>query len=279
MCYIPVAIATVGQNSTCCEWGRERWSDRRTQLNSDRLCLQVTNSPFGPSAVGMKNLLIEALPRRDRDRLLENCEPRELAVGDVLCELDEPIRHVFFPTGSFISQIAPIDAGASLEVGLVGFEGMLGTSLLLDVNIAPQRALVQGGGTAWQIKAAPFCRELQRSLPLRRLANRYLYVTLRQVAQTAGCTHFHIMGARLARWLLMTSDRAQADEFYITHEFMSLMLGVRREGVTAAAGLLQKAKLIEYARGNITILDRRGLKAAACSCYAEAKKTYASMFG
>jgi len=227
----------------------------------------------------MKNLLIEALPRRDRDRLLEHCEHLELTLSDVLCEPDEPIRHVFFPTGSFISQIAPVDARASLEVGLVGDEGMLGTSLLLGVNIAPQRALVQGPGTAWRIKAAPFCRELERSLPLRRMASRYLYVTLRQVAQTAGCTHFHVIGARLARWLLMTSDRAHADRFYITHEFMSLMLGVRREGVTAAAGLLQKARLIQYVRGNVTILDRRGLKAAACTCYAEAKKTYTRMLG
>jgi CRP-like cAMP-binding protein len=227
----------------------------------------------------MKNLLIEALPRRDRDRLLENCENLELTLSDVLCEPDERIRHVFFPTSSFISQIAPVDARASLEVGLVGDEGMLGTSLLLGVNIAPQRALVQGQGTAWRIKAAPFCRELERSQPLRRIASRYLYVTLRQVAQAAGCTHFHVIGARLARWLLMTSDRAHADHFYITHEFMSLMLGVRREGVTAAAGLLQKAKLIQYVRGNVTILDRRGLKAAACTCYAEAKKTYARMLG
>ena len=227
----------------------------------------------------MKNLLIEALPRRDRDRLLENCENLELTLSDVLCEPDERIRHVFFPTSSFISQIAPVDARASLEVGLVGDEGMLGTSLLLGVNIAPQRALVQGQGTAWRIKAAPFCRELERSQPLRRIASRYLYVTLRQVAQAAGCTHFHVIGARLARWLLMTSDRAHADHFYITHEFMSLMLGVRREGVTAAAGLLQKARLIEYVRGNVTILDRRGLKAAACTCYAEANKTYTRMLG
>jgi CRP-like cAMP-binding protein len=225
----------------------------------------------------MKNLLIEALPRRDRHRLLDSCEHLELTLSDVLYELDETVRHVYFPTGSFISQIAPVDAGASLEVGLVGDEGMLGTSLLLGVNVAPQRALVQGAGMAWRIKAAPFCRELERSLPLRRVANRYLYVTLRQVAQMAGCTHFHVIGARLARWLLMTSDRAHADHFYITHEFMSLMLGVRREGVTAAAGLLQKAGLIRYVRGNITILDRRGLKAAACTCYAEAKKTYSRM--
>ena len=227
----------------------------------------------------MKNRLLEALPRKDRERLLESCEHVELKLSDVLLEPKQRIRYVFFPTGSIISLITPIDANARLEVGLVGYEGVLGTSLVLGVNVARQRALVQGSGTALRIKAAPFCRELERSLPLRRGLNRYLYVTLCQVALTAACTHFHVVEARLARWLLMTCDRAHSDQFYITQEFMSYMLGVRRAGVTAAAGLLRERKLIRYSRGQITILNRRGLQGAACTCYAAARDAYASILG
>lgn len=221
-----------------------------------------------------KNRLLDAIPRRYRERLLERSEQVEIKLGHVLCEPKRPIRYVLFPIDSFISLITPIDGKASLEVGLVGSEGMLGTSLVLGVNIAPQRALVQGSGSALRISAAPFCRELERSPPLRRQLNRYLYVTLCQVALTAVCTHFHVVEARLARWLLMTADRAHSEHFFITQEFMSYMLGVRREGVTEAAGVLRARKLIRYSRGQVTILNRRGLKAAACNCYAEAISAY-----
>lgn len=228
--------------------------------------------PVAQPAVG--NRLLDGLPRQARERVLTHCEQIELKLGDVLCEPQSRIRHVVFPTDSFISLITPVDSRTSLEVGLVGYEGMLGSSLLLGINIAPQRALVQGAGTALRIKALPFSRELERSLPLRNELNRYLYVTLCQVALTAVCTHFHIVETRLARWLLMTSDRAHSNQFYITQEFMSYMLGVRRAGVSHAAGILQKRRLIRYSRGKITILDRRGLQAAACVCYAAAKDTY-----
>jgi CRP-like cAMP-binding protein len=227
----------------------------------------------------VKNRLLDALPRKDRDRLLERCEQVEIKLGDVLYEPKRAIRYVFFPTSSFISLITPINGDASLEVGLVGSEGMLGISLILGVDAAPQRALVQGPGSALRIKAAPFCRELERSPLLRRELNRYLYVTLWQVALTAVCTRFHVVEARLARWLLMTSDRAHSDHFYITQEFMSYMLGVRRVGVTQAAGVLRGRKLIRYNRGQINILDRRGLRAAACSCYGEALEVYNRILG
>ena len=225
----------------------------------------------------VQNHLIELLPRTARLRLLAVCEPVELVMAEVLSEVGIPARYVYFPTKSFISLVTPIKGKPILEVGMIGREGMLGTHLALGVRAAPLHALVQGPGAAWRIGAVAFRRELAHSSALQRGLNRYVYVMMMQLASAASCLRFHQIEPRLARWLLMTQDRAQSNNFHITHEFLAYMLGVRRVGVTAAASVLQRGGLIKYHRGEIQVLSRLGLEAAACSCYAADRESYAKM--
>jgi CRP-like cAMP-binding protein len=225
------------------------------------------------------NRLLASLPDKESQRFLAGCEPVELFFADVLAERGEPIRHVYFPTGGFISLVEKIDGHANLEVGLVGNEGMLGTALVLGVDASPLHARVQGPGPALRMEAVPFVHEFEQSRELQRVLKRYLYIVMAQLAQTAACTHFHVVEARLARWLLMTQDRAHSNQFHVTHECLAYMLGVRRVGVTRAATSLHNLKLINYSRGDITILDRAGLKAASCGCYEVDNATYKRMMG
>ncbi len=225
------------------------------------------------------NRLLAALPARDRARLLSNCEQVDLTIGDVLGEPGGTVRHAYFPIASFISLITPVDGNASLEVGLVGNEGMHGVTLALGVDSSPLHSLVQGGGPCLRMSAAAFRLEQTRSVALQKQLNRYLYVLTSQLAQSAVCARFHLIEARLARWLLMTSDRAHADFFHITHQFLAWMLGVRRVGVTNAAGELQRKKLIRYVRGQVTVQNRSGLEQASCSCYRADKAVYDRFLG
>ncbi|MCX7054272.1 MAG: Crp/Fnr family transcriptional regulator [Proteobacteria bacterium] len=228
-----------------------------------------------PKRAAATNRLLAGLPDPDRRRLLSRSSSIELATAEVLYEPGKRIHDVYFPIGGSVSLITTLRGHDRLEVGLVGDEGMLGTSLVLGVTIAPSLALVQDSGTAWRIDAASFREELERSVALRVRLQRYVHVVMCQSAQTVACTRFHVVEARLARWLLMTLDRAHSDHFHSTHELLASILGVRRAGVTHAAGSLQQQKLIRYSRGEITILDRRGLEKSACACYVANQDTYA----
>lgn len=225
------------------------------------------------------NQLIARLPARERTRLLAACEPVQLALSDILCESGTPIRHVYFPGDGFISLVTLVEGSPGVEVGMVGREGMLGAQLVLGVKQTPWRALVQGRGAAWRMDTVAFTRTLADSPVLQNVLKQYLYVVMAQQAAAAGCLRFHLIGQRLARWLLMSQDRAHSDSFHVTHEFLAYMLGMRRVGVTAAASLMQKEGLIEYHRGELKVLDRAGLEAAACGCYAADCRTYAALLG
>ena len=215
----------------------------------------------------IENRLLDAVPRKEYLRLLGKLEPVNLTFGEVLYEPGDTIDHVYFPGIALISLLTLVDNHLALEVGVVGCEGLVGIPVALGFRVSPFRALVQGSGMAMRMPSAHFLKELRQSVALQRALYRYTHTLMAQVAQTAACNRFHVVEERLARWLLMTRDRVESADFRLTQEFLSHMLGVRRVGVTKAAGHLQKRKLIEYSRGNIRIVDPVGLEAASCSCY------------
>ena len=226
----------------------------------------------------VENHLIKRLPRKDRSRLLAACKQVPLMLAEVLCDPGNLMRHVYFPTEGFVSMVAVVEGSPGVGVGMVGCEGMLGAHLALDVATAPLHALVQGDGSARRMGADAFRKELAQSTALQAGVNRYFYVLLSQLATSAACLRFHLIGPRLARWLLMSEDRAHSKSFHVTQEFLAFMLGVRRVGITAAAGIFQRAGLIEYHRGELTVVDRDGLEAAACSCYTTDRNGYSKIF-
>lgn len=215
---------------------------------------------------GSGNELLAALPPRERDSTLKHSERVPLTPDEILGEPGERIRQVYFPLDGFIALLAGVDGREALAVGLVGSEGMLGAPLVLGAQTSSLRARVQVFGSALRIKTTDFLQALSQAPVLERHLRRYLSVRLAQIARTAACASFHVVDARLACWLLMAHDRAHGDRVYLTHDRLARLLGVRRSGVTTAAGVLQSRNLIRYTRGHIAILDRAGLELVACGC-------------
>jgi hypothetical protein len=229
--------------------------------------------------VPITNRLLDQLPVPDRARMLAAGERVELSFPDVLSEPGSVMPHVYFPLASFISLVAPMGGRRNLEVALAGNEGFYGIDVAMGVGVSTVHARVQGSGPALRIEASPFRRELARAPALRACVERYTYVVMSQLIQGAGCNRFHLVEQRLARWLLMTADRSHSASFHVTHELLAYMLGVRRVGITRAATTLQQRGLISYARGAMTVLDRKGLERASCGCYRAELSIYGRVFG
>ncbi len=213
------------------------------------------------------NQLLAALPKKDYQELQRHLEEIPLVFEEILYQPNVLISDVYFPNSGIISLLAAVNGRATLEVGLVGKEGMLGMSVFMGVNTSQNRVVVQGAGSAMRMKATALRKHCNDGGVLSRLLRRYSHSLITQITQSAVCNQFHLVDARLARWLLMTHDRIGDDEFQLTQEFLSNMLGVRREGVCRAAANLQKRNMISYSRGRLRVIDRAGLEATSCGCY------------
>lgn len=224
------------------------------------------------------NRLIETLPNRERERLLDGCESVDFSSGEVLCSPDELVGFAWFPLSGLISRGAGVEAHPTMEVGMSGNDGMLGEILTIGVGKSPWRAVGQCPGTALRIPAADFVALVAECPALRSIAYRYLYVMIAMAARSTACTRFHGLDARLARWLLMADDRTDMDRFKLTHQSLAKLLGVQRSAVTLAAGGLQTNDIIRYSRGQIRIISRAGLDDASCGCYDDGDKDYARQF-
>ena len=220
------------------------------------------------------NRLLAALPKPDFKILSAKMKTLPLAFGEPIYEAGEEIKQIYFPESGIISLLSAVDKDSTLEVGIVGSEGLAGVSVFLGVGTSPNRALVQGSGSALTISSRNFLSACKSSEKLSTAVRRYIHSLLTQISQSAVCNRYHVIEDRLSRWLLMTHDRMRTDEFQITQDFLSNMLGVRREAVNIAARDLQLRGLISYKRGHLTVIDRPGLEAAACPCYKLIKQEY-----
>jgi CRP-like cAMP-binding protein len=227
----------------------------------------------------LQNHLLAALPREEFERLSAHLEPHSLSLGKVLYESGEQMHYVYFPTTSHISLLYTMLDGSTAEMGMVGKEGVVGIALFMGGETTPNRAMVQGGGGAFRMNSKAMLDEFRRGGEFQHLLLRYTQALITQISQTAVCNRLHSVEQRLCRWLLMTHDLTQSDELQMTHEFISNMLGVRREGVTVAARRLQEKKMISYVRGHIQILDRPQLLAHVCECYQVVKNEHSRLLG
>tara|TARA_B110000438_G_scaffold280261_1_gene305365 strand:+ start:1130 stop:1903 length:774 start_codon:yes stop_codon:yes gene_type:complete len=222
----------------------------------------------------VNNHLLNYLPIQERQLFLDVCTPVELVFGETLNIADEVIKYVYFPLTSFISSLVEVGEKQSLEMGLIGNEGMLGATLALGNPKAPMKSIVQGSGNALRMDATMFHHQVKNNLVISKLIHNYLYVLIQQLAQTGACNNFHEVKQRLARWLLMTQDRTNSEHLQLTHQFLAKILGVRRSAVTIAAGCLQRQGIISYNRGQINILSRSGLENSSCQCYFSSVNAY-----
>ncbi|MEC5161557.1 CRP-like cAMP-binding protein [Janthinobacterium sp. CG_23.3] len=224
-----------------------------------------------------QNHILAALPHADFERLAPHLELVPMLLGDVLYESGGKLHHVYFPTSAIVSLHYLLENGGSSEIAGVGNEGVLGVSLFMGGDTTPSRAVVQTGGHGYRLKAQLLMEEFNRAGPVMRLLLRYTQALLTQMSQTAVCNRHHSVEQQLCRWLLLTLDRLPTNELTMTQELIANMLGVRREGVTEAAGRLQGYGFISYRRGHITVLDRAGLEGDVCECYAVVKKEFARL--
>jgi CRP-like cAMP-binding protein len=227
----------------------------------------------------VRNRLLAALPPADFAALADHLQPAELELKQVLYEPGQKIQTIHVPEGGMVSHVIPLENGHGVEVGLAGREGLVGLPGVLGAERATTEAMVQMEGPAWRIRADELRAAFERSAPLRVLLLRYVQAFHAQVAQTAACNAQHMVDVRLARWLLMQHDRAEQDEFPMTHEFLALMLGTRRPSISVAAGVLQKSGAVRYVHGRVTVLDRAGLEAAACECYGVVREQSDELLG
>jgi CRP-like cAMP-binding protein len=230
--------------------------------------IMSTNLAASGTPAPTQNHLLAALPAADYQRLLADLELVSLPLGMALYESGGELDYVYFPTDCIVSLLYVMKSGASAEIAVVGYEGLLGVSLFMGGESTPSRAVVQSAGTAYRLPSNILKREFARSGPMRRLLLRYTQALITQMAQTAVCNRYHTVDQQLCRWLLLSLDRLYSNELHMTQELIANMLGVRREGVTEAAGRLQTAKLIHYSRGRIKVLDRPKLEERVCECYA-----------
>ncbi|EER62309.1 transcriptional regulator, Crp/Fnr family [Acidovorax delafieldii 2AN] len=222
----------------------------------------------------LQNQLLAALPEAELQRWLPHLEPVELNLGQVLYESGAAMLYVYFPTSTIVSLLYVLEDGASAEIAVVGFEGLVGISIFMGGGTTPSRAVVQSAGSGYRLRADVIKQEFERSGPVMHLLLRYTQALITQMAQTAVCNRHHSLDQQLCRWLLLSLDRLQSNQLVMTQELIANMLGVRREGVTEAALKLQRAGLISYARGRIDVLDRPGLEGRTCECYGVVKREY-----
>jgi len=231
---------------------------------------------INPSAL-LQNQLLAALPPPDLARISDKIEAVPMPLGHVLYESGDQLQHVYFPTNSIISLLYVMEDGSSAEIAIVGSEGIVGISLFMGGETTPSRAIVQSAGQAFRVSSKLLKTEFHRAGPLQDVLLRYTQALITQMSQTAVCNRHHSVEQQLCRWLLMSLDRLGSTELSMTQKLIADMLGVRREGVTEAAGKLQKLGLIEYSRGRIVVLDRAGVEEHACECYQVVKREYSRL--